>query len=60
MDSPSPIQKKPTNLSKLQLARLPNPRIVLPKTRGILSTMCTSPLLDINKLKYDYDTFTKT
>jgi hypothetical protein len=26
MDSPTPIQKKPTNLCKLQLARLPKPR----------------------------------
>jgi hypothetical protein len=27
------------------------------KTRGILSTVCTFPLLDIHGLKYDSETF---
>jgi len=30
---------------------------VSPKTRGILSIVCTSRLLDIHGLKYDSDTF---
>jgi hypothetical protein len=30
------------------------------KTRGIFFVVCTSPLLDIHRLKYDFDTFTKT
>jgi hypothetical protein len=29
------------------------------KIRGILSAMCTSSLLDIHELKYDFDTFTE-
>jgi hypothetical protein len=30
---------------------------VTKKTRGILFVVCTSPLLDIHRLKYDYDIF---
>jgi len=33
--------------------------VVIKKTRGILSVMCTFPLPDIHGLKYDSNTFTE-